>query len=78
MSEYFTTDELADFLRIKPRKVYDLVSTDKVPYSRVMGKLLFSKTEISNWISDGKNNDLDTIVRACLPQEFWMRSTWAN
>ena len=45
MSEYFTTDELADFLRIKPRKVYDLVSTDKVPYSRVMGKLLFSKAE---------------------------------
>ena len=42
MSEYFTTDELAEFLRIKPRKVYDLVSTDKVPYSRVMGKLLFS------------------------------------
>ena len=56
MSEYFTTDELADFLRIKPRKVYDLVSTDKVPYSRVMGKLLFSKAEISNWISGGKNN----------------------
>ncbi len=56
MSEYFTTDELAEFLRIKPRKVYDLVSTDKVPYSRVMGKLLFSKSEISNWISGGKNN----------------------
>ena len=56
MSEYFTTDELAEFLRIKPRKVYDLVSTDKVPYSRVMGKLLFSKSEISNWISGGQNN----------------------
>ena len=56
MSEYFTTDELAEFLRIKPRKVYDLVSTDKVPYSKVMGKLLFSKSEISNWISGGKNN----------------------
>ena len=56
MSEYFTTDELAEFLRIKPRKVYDLVSTDKVPYSRVMGKLLFSKSEISNWIYGGQNN----------------------
>ena len=54
MSDYFTTDELADFLRIKPRKVYDLVSKDKVPHSRVMGKLLFSKTEISNWISGNK------------------------
>ena len=26
MSDYFTTDELAEFLRIKPRKVYDLIS----------------------------------------------------
>jgi len=59
MSEYFTTDELAEFLRIKPRKVYDLVSTDKVPYSRVMGKLLFSKSEISNWVSGGKNKVSD-------------------
>ena len=49
MSDYFTTEELADFLRIKSRKVYDLVSKDLVPHSRVMGKLLFSKIEISNY-----------------------------
>ena len=55
MSEYFTTEELAGFLRIKSRKVYDLVSKDQVPYSRVMGKLLFSKKEIKNWISGEKN-----------------------
>ena len=51
MSDYFTTDELAKFLRIKPRKVYDLISKGNIPHSRVMGKLLFSKIEISNWIS---------------------------
>ena len=45
MSDYFTTDELAKFLRIKPRKVYDLISKDDIPHSRVMGKLLFSKKE---------------------------------
>ena len=55
MSEYFTTEELAGFLRVKSRKVYDLVSKDQVPYSRVMGKLLFSKKEIKNWISGEKN-----------------------
>ena len=43
MSDYFTTDELAEFLRVKPRKVYDLVAKEEVPFSRVMGKLLFSK-----------------------------------
>jgi putative molybdopterin biosynthesis protein len=58
MSDYFTTEELADFLRIKSRKVYDLVSKDLVPHSRVMGKLLFSKIEISNWISGNKSEDI--------------------
>ena len=59
MSDYFTTDELAKFLRIKPRKVYDLISKDDIPHSRVMGKLLFSKKEISNWISGEKINNLE-------------------
>ena len=58
MSDYFTTEELADFLRIKSRKVYDLVSKDSVPHSRVMGKLLFSKVEISNWISGNKSENI--------------------
>ena len=49
MSDYFTTDELAAFLRVKPRKIYDLVSKEEVPFSRVMGKLLFSKEEVANW-----------------------------
>ena len=54
MSDYLTTDELALFLRVKPRKVYDLVSKNQVPYSKVMGKLLFSKKDITNWISGEK------------------------
>ena len=61
MSDYFTTEELADFLRIKSRKVYDLVSKDSVPHSRVMGKLLFSKVEISNWISGKKSRVIENI-----------------
>ena len=51
MSDYFTTEELADFLRVKPRKIYDMVSKEEVPYAKLTGKLLFSKAEITNWIS---------------------------
>lgn len=51
MSDYFTTEELADFLRVKSRKIYDMVSKEEIPYSKVTGKLLFLKTEISSWIS---------------------------
>ena len=58
MSDYFTTDELAAFLRVKPRKIYDLVSKEEVPFSKVMGKLLFSKEEVANWIT-GNNKSVE-------------------
>jgi len=50
MTEYLTTRELAAMLRVKERKVYDLVAAGTVPVHRVTGKLLFPKTEIEAWI----------------------------
>ncbi|NKB62386.1 MAG: helix-turn-helix domain-containing protein [Gammaproteobacteria bacterium] len=49
---YLTTRELANLLRIKERKVYDLVATGDIPHSRATGKLLFPKKEIQNWVSN--------------------------
>jgi len=43
---YLTTREVADLLRVKQRKVYDLVSREQIPCSRVTGKLLFPRDEI--------------------------------
>ncbi len=51
MTEYLTTRELAAMLRVKERKVYDLVATGTLPVHRVTGKLLFPKTEIEAWIA---------------------------
>lgn len=53
MSEFYTTRELAALLRIKERKVYDLVSEKVVPVRRVTGKLLFPKEEVHAWIAAG-------------------------
>ena len=53
MTEYMTTKELADFLRIKQRKVYDLASSGRIPCSRAMGKLLFPRAEIEAWVAGG-------------------------
>jgi len=36
MSEYLTTKELAELLRIKERKVYDLAASGAVPCSKAM------------------------------------------
>lgn len=49
--EYLTTKELADLLRIKERKVYDLASSGAVPCTRAFGKLLFQRTAINSWLS---------------------------
>jgi len=47
---YLTTKELAELLRIKERKVYDMASAGEVPCVRVVGKLLFPRAEVMRWI----------------------------
>jgi putative molybdopterin biosynthesis protein len=49
--DYLTTRELAELLRIKERKVYDLVSTGAVPCTRATGKLLFPRAAIDAWLA---------------------------
>ena len=41
MPAFLTTKEVAALLRIKERKVYELVAAHAIPVSRVTGKLLF-------------------------------------
>jgi excisionase family DNA binding protein len=48
--EFLTTRELADLLRIKERKVYELAAADEVPCLRVTGKLLFPREAIEAWL----------------------------
>lgn len=48
--EFLTTKELADLLRIKERRVYDLAASGDVPCSRATGKLLFPRKAIDQWL----------------------------
>ncbi len=50
-SDFLTTRELADLLRIKERKVYDLAAADAIPCLRVTGKLLFPRGAIDAWLA---------------------------
>jgi len=51
MPEFLTTKELAELLRIKERKVYDLAASGELPCSRAMGKLLFPREAVSAWVA---------------------------
>ena len=48
-----TTAEVAEYLRIKERKVYDLVRQGEIPCSRKAGKWLFPKTLVDRWVLQG-------------------------
>jgi excisionase family DNA binding protein len=50
MSDYFTTTEVADYLRLKERKIYELASEGRIPCSRVTGKWLFPRRLIDQWV----------------------------
>jgi len=63
--EFLTTNELASLLRIKERKVYDLAATGEVPCVRVVGKLLFPRKDIENWLKAGHSGP--EIEVAALP-----------
>jgi putative molybdopterin biosynthesis protein len=50
MPEFLTTREVAELLRIKERKVYELVAENAIPVSRVTGKLLFPRVMVEAWV----------------------------
>lgn len=51
LTEFLTVRELAELLRIKERKVYDLAASGAVPCTKVTGKLLFPQAEVRAWIA---------------------------
>ncbi|MBI1386423.1 MAG: helix-turn-helix domain-containing protein [Rhizobiales bacterium] len=53
MPQYLTTRELAELLRIKERKVYELAASGAIPCSKAMGKLLFPRAAVENWLAGG-------------------------
>jgi len=67
-SDYLTTKELAELLRIKERKVYGLAASGDVPCVRVVGKLLFPRPQIEAWMAaarsgpDAAHRQLPAIV----------------
>lgn len=48
--EMMDTHEVADYLRVKERKVYELVRERRIPCVRVTGKWLFPRALIDDWL----------------------------
>ncbi len=50
--DLLTTREVADYLRVKERRVYELVRQGAIPCTRVTGKWLFPKAQIDLWLAE--------------------------
>ena len=48
--ELLTSGEAADYLRLKERKLYELVASGAIPCTKVTGRWLFPKAELDRWI----------------------------
>jgi putative molybdopterin biosynthesis protein len=50
MRTMLTTAEVAEYLRLKERTIYELARTGQIPCARITGKLLFPRELIDLWV----------------------------
>jgi putative molybdopterin biosynthesis protein len=62
MHDFLTVKEVADLLRIKERKLYDLTSEGVLPVTKVTGKLIFPRDALMAWLR--KNTDYGAELSA--------------
>jgi len=63
MSELLDTREVAAYLRLKERRIYELVRRHAIPHVRATGKLLFPRNEIDAWLAS-KTHDIASPASA--------------
>ena len=63
MRPLMSTKEVAEYLRLKERKIYDMVAQGGIPHSRVSGKLLFPRTLVDEWVKQSTAGATLTAMR---------------
>lgn len=53
---FFTVQELAEYLRMKPITIYKHASRGKLPGFKIGAKWRFKKTSIDKWIEEQEKN----------------------
>jgi excisionase family DNA binding protein len=48
-----TTAEAADYLRLKERKLYELIAERQIPCTKATGRWLFSRADLDRWLLAG-------------------------
>jgi excisionase family DNA binding protein len=53
--EIMTVAQVADYLQISKKSVYQLVNEGKLPAAKVLNKWRFDKHSVKQWISDNQS-----------------------
>lgn len=64
---YLTTEEAAAYLRLKERKLYELVAEGAIPCSKVTGKWLFPRAALDRWVAAGLARPAGFVAEAAPP-----------
>ncbi|MEP7084842.1 MAG: helix-turn-helix transcriptional regulator [Betaproteobacteria bacterium] len=59
-----STREVGEYLRLKERKIYDLVAQGVIPHSRISGKLLFPRSLVDEWVRRGMHGTPLVVARS--------------
>lgn len=59
--QLLTSAEAADYLRIKERKLYELVAEQAIPCTKVTGKWLFPRADLDRWLLAGLARPLGVV-----------------
>lgn len=59
--QLLTTAEASAYLRIKERKLYELVANDAIPCTKVTGKWLFPRADLDRWLLAGMARPLGVV-----------------
>jgi excisionase family DNA binding protein len=65
--ELLTTSEAADYLRLKERKIYEMVAEGSVPCTKVTGRWLFPKDELDQWLAASVTRPEGMVLRDAPP-----------
>ena len=52
--ELMTIEEVAGYLRVKKRTIYDWLKNDKIPAIKTVGQWRFKKDKIDDWLENQK------------------------
>ena len=50
-----TLEEVADYLQVRKRTIYDWLKKSKIPAIKAVGQWRFKKEQIDAWLEEGKH-----------------------